>query len=90
MLAVGETRTPNCNKQPPQRARYVRDMDYRQDKILRTYVFLRGCTPVVPFDMPFPGPLSLVDNFSSPEPESEVEKCLDEGALARPGVLGAG
>ncbi len=59
----------------------------RLSLILRTYVFLRGCTPAVPFDMPFPDPLSLVDNFSSPEPESEVEKCLEEGALARPGVV---
>ena len=62
-------------------------MVYCLDKILRTYVFLRGCTAAVPFDILFPDPLSLLDNFSSPEPESEVEKCLDEGALARPGVV---
>lgn len=37
--------------------------------------------------MPFP--FSLLKDFSSPEPESEVEKCLEEGALVLPGVVGA-
>lgn len=58
------------------------------DTRVRTYVFRRGCTPAVPFIAPLPGPFSLFEDFSSPEPESEVEKCLEAGARTRPGVVG--
>lgn len=56
--------------------------------MVRTYVFLRGCTLAVPLDIPLPVTFSFVEVFSSPEPEIEVEKCFDEGARARPGVTG--
>lgn len=64
---------------------YARRNSYSR---VRTYVFRRGCTPVAPFEVPFPGTFSLAEDFSSPEPDNDVEKCLDEGARTRPGVVG--
>lgn len=55
--------------------------------VLRTYVFLRGCTPAAPltevgiFVLCFS--LELVP--SSLEVANEVEKCFDEGARDRGG-----
>lgn len=42
----------------------------------------------VPFGAPVPELFSFTDDFSSPEPESDVEKWREEGARTRPGVVG--
>ena len=48
----------------------------------------RGCTLAVPLEPPGPAAFSLTWDFSSPEPESEVEKWREDGARTRPGVVG--
>ena len=42
----------------------------------------------MPFEVTLPFPLSLLEDFSSPDPEREVEKWRDEGARTRFGVTG--
>ena len=42
----------------------------------------------VPFEPPETELFSFVDDFSSPDPESDVEKWREDGARTRPGVVG--
>ena len=42
----------------------------------------------MPFEPPDPAVFSFAWDFSSPEPESEVEKWREDGARTRPGVVG--
>lgn len=55
---------------------------------VRTYVLRRGCTLAAPFAPPVPAFFSLTVDFSSPEPESDVEKWREDGARTLPGVVG--
>lgn len=46
-------------------------------------MFRRGCTPDEPLAGPVAQTFSFKWGFSSPEVDTEVEKCFDEGARAR-------
>jgi hypothetical protein len=53
---------------------------------VRTYVFLSGCT--APLGEPWLGVFSFACNFSSPDVDTEVEKCFEDAARGRLDVDG--
>ena len=64
-------------KNPPNIYEMNQDENVLSEELLRTYVFLRGWTPDIPLEGAFTRDLSLDLGFSSPDVDTEVEKCLE-------------